>query len=73
MTFAIHPFTRTIPALQASLMETARFGTNLSFACGMSNGGSYEKPTFNVRPTGISERQKLGRLKTGSFRESNLG
>ncbi|MEP9404633.1 hypothetical protein [Sphingomonas sp. VNH70] len=39
----------------------------LPFACGVSNGGSYQKPTFNVRPTGIWERQKLGRLLTGGY------
>lgn len=34
-------------------------GTLLPFAYGVSNGAPCQKPTFNVRPTGIWERQKL--------------
>lgn len=47
--------------------ERLEIGTLLPFAWGVSNGGSFQKPTFNVRSTGISERQKLGRQKTGRF------
>lgn len=43
-------------------------GTLLPFACGVSDGGSCQKPTSNVRPSGIWERQKLGRSRTDSFR-----
>ncbi|PAV66126.1 hypothetical protein WR25_05445 [Diploscapter pachys] len=40
----------------------AMIGTLLPFACGVSNGASCQKPTLNVRPFGIWERRKLGRL-----------
>ncbi len=42
-------------------------GTLLPLACGVPNGESCQKPTINVRPTGMWERQKLGRLQTGSL------
>ncbi|MDQ1159574.1 hypothetical protein QE385_003971 [Sphingomonas sp. SORGH_AS 950] len=38
----------------------------LTFACGVPNGGSLSKPTFKVRVTGTSERQKPGRMQTVS-------
>ena len=53
-------------------MERRELGTMLPFACGVSNGGSCQKPTFNVRPTGIWERQKLGRKVTDGFRAKNV-
>lgn len=45
------------------------FGTLLSFHCHLSHVGYRQKPTFNFRPTGTSERQKLGREPTDRFRE----
>lgn len=58
-----HPF-MFAPGLDQRMVEMAKGETLLPFACGVSNGASCQKPMFNVRPTGIWERQKVGWLRT---------
>ena len=49
----------------------AVFATFPTFARDVSTGSSRQKPTFNVRPAGISERQKLAESgKAGQQREA---
>lgn len=43
-------------------------GTFLPFTCDIRNGSSDQKPTLNVRPTDIPERQTWGRQWTFRFR-----
>ncbi len=55
-----HSFIGSRPNCRAAGMAEIR--TFLPFTGDAANGASCQKPTLNVRPSGIWERRKLGRL-----------